>query len=60
MTKVYLANGLILQKYRYDVEYCGNGYKYVDGQWFIFGNESLFPVTNPIIIIKLNILNQEN
>jgi len=41
---VILANGLKLSKHRYDVNYLGNGYKYKDGKWYIFGNESLFPI----------------
>ncbi len=59
MEKVYLAKGEVLNKRRYDVEYLGNAYKYVDGQWYIFANESLFPVTDNMLLLKLHIFKQK-
>lgn len=59
LNPVVLAKGSVLEKHRYDVSYLGNGYKLVDEQWFIFGNETLFPVIDPFMIMTLNELNME-
>jgi hypothetical protein len=48
-----LANGKILRRRRFDVQYINNYYKKIKGIWYIFGNETLFPVNDEEIIRKI-------